>query len=1062
MRKLWPYLLLVVLLCSFVLATGFSTNPTDYYFNGTYFLTDGIDNDVAIDSNTPVNTDLTTAFGWTKTLGTSQAYNSTRAFTGSLSIASDGGEGSKVFLNNASFTGTFAVRIFHPTTTTDHVFQYNDGNQQRLTAVATSANWRYQEDGGAIADCDANTITKSSTANKWVEVMYAYNGTSNTVNSYIDGILCHTFTSESGVNTITILEGNVATWFDEFWVSNGDRPKSNAIFEIPTPINGATNNTAVNINVSCPSGNVNLWFDTDTDPKTLRINNQASPANWSTFSTVTVEQTYFYKAFCSGDPANSTIRNWIYDITKPTITLNPRNHFTVFNTTSLRADLYGDLLQFNITYTDNLDLFAHLINITNSTNGVVFNTSNQSITGTSFNLTKLINISKWAEGQYTVNVTVSDSHTALEIGNYEYSTKNKEITFDTKEGNNIIIQSDLDSTPSATKRNDRYNFGFDFGDSKSISKEFTLKSDNKITYLPNSIYAAHFVISNGVSGNWIDFEGYDIPNVYKISDYEYRIVFDNLIDKPVFNSIGGLNVQSSGFSFYRGIPTLSQSTNFSQLNSTLTITLTKDSTIGDIDATLFYNGSTFSSPTKTTNVNNIIFTQEVTIPTLTDNQTIPYFWNGTVNYTNGDLSRFNQSAIQDAVFWDLDNCSIYSVRAIDFFLKNETGNNEPVPSRVTGTFNFTAGGGVFKQYSLDMKKRINFSICITPDVELTGDWDIKFSANNYPQRTSIQTGTIFSSSTQNIDLFLLNVLDGIYVRFKTIDQLDNTIIGVKIDSRLSGSSSIIETQFTDDSGLATFWVNPNSDYQFTFSKTGFTNVVVNLRPTTSEIISVIMGSAVSDQPPPESSGVLYGFRPLNILLNNQTSYDFQFNITSDIWDITNCIFRLKNNSGTILASTTGTFNTTACGATITQNTLNLSIINAEAIVTQNLTTNVTYQQAYSVLYNYQGEFSLKTFIDDLTNFGASGFNDRTRLLIVLISIIAISAITFQSTGLTNAEGQMILVWALITFFSYIGWLTITNPNLPQIGIGAFSLSKWFIWILMTLFIGGYIIRRHIQ
>ncbi len=463
-------------------------------------------------------------------------------------------------------------------------------------------------------------------------------------------------------------------------------------FQPPTPPDGARNNTQVNINVSCSAGNVSLWFDSLANPLNLVIDNTTQVANWTT--NVTTQQTYYYKASCDSGITNSSTRSWTYDISAPTIILNDDNFFSSINLS--RENQYDNNVTVNISLNDNIDLFAFQINITK--NGIVFfNLTNVSLSGTEFTFVQPINTSNWDIGTYDIEIMASDSHTALSINEYDVQKKNNKLTFDTEEQNTLSIESQEDATPSYTKLQDRYSFAYNFDNKLLSSKTFIVKSDKKIIYRPNSQYKAHFIIWNQETktGNWIDFEEitHGTPIVNKVSDYEYTVTFEDLGGEVIFNSIGGLNVVTENYEWYRGNTTLTESNNLGEFTSIITLNISKDSSISDIIANLNYNNTFYGSPTKTTSTDFILFTQEVTNPTLLNNENITYLWNISVVQTDLSEIKFNKSSLVELFVFGIDNCTDFNFPIFNLSYFDQTDNS---PITLTNTYDLLFSDSVDK------------------------------------------------------------------------------------------------------------------------------------------------------------------------------------------------------------------------------------------------------------------------------------------------------------------------------------------------------------------------------
>ena len=346
--------------------------------------------------------------------------------------------------------------------------------------------------------------------------------------------------------------------FSEF--GGGVPPTSGApavpVFVFPTPADNAVNNSNQTINFTHGGTDVqfylwvneSLFFDNITGVAT------GDGSLYVNFTTNFSDGNYLYKIavqnITNGLFSSNVSRTFTLGSIPPTLTLNSNNLFLGDNSTIVYAD-FGWL---NITLTDDSDLDSFLINITRKgTNEVMFNFTNDTLTGFKvytfeYNLSTL----PFINGTYIVDVWGSDTHTAFQINNYGYTTKNREINYDTAEGNHIQISTNEDAATKTTKSKDRYDFEFTFADKEIKTREFTLKANVKIKYINGSRYKAHFVIrqKGAREGNWVDFEGLSgIPTVIKVNDWEYKIIFDNVPDKVTFNSIGGLNFVNKVYEF---------------------------------------------------------------------------------------------------------------------------------------------------------------------------------------------------------------------------------------------------------------------------------------------------------------------------------------------------------------------------------------------------------------------------------------------------------------------------------------------------------------------------------
>jgi hypothetical protein len=538
--------------------------------------------------------------------------------------------------------------------------------------------------------CGANEVNMNGLLvnGDWHLVVLSYNKTSKVLNFFVDGRLNGTdtctgdYTAQANNVEFSMSVGAInRNWegpIDEAFILNTSLPiaevlniynkgminysiaagtnitVSAPVFNFPSPTAAVHNNTQVTYNISCSDGLVNAWFN-----ESQVITNQATPASYTT--SVTTDGTYNMTARCynvSATPAWSTneSRLWIYDITKPVSALKVGNSFNNNGTNNINS--YEDLLYLNMTFSDNVDLFAYEVNITKS--GVIyFNETNESIIGTSFNYLQTVNTSTWPSGTYDVKVTVTDSHTDGEIPDYQITNKKSSIMFKMFDDNNIKIETDESSTINAEKLVDRYTFNVDFDNSITKDRLFHIKTDKcPLVYRAKSPFKAHFVSYCGDSGNWIDFEG--VKNEYvvsKIDDYHWTVLFKNLAPSMTFKSIGGLNFIDYNYSWYNGNAYIIIDPDPVGTNETVKmyLNITQDTTFhSNIKAELLYEGGVYAA-TQTNSTSMKLFNTSVNVGGTPANRT--FDWNVTVTQINGSVLNFNLSSHHHIFSWSMANCS---------------------------------------------------------------------------------------------------------------------------------------------------------------------------------------------------------------------------------------------------------------------------------------------------------------------------------------------------------------------------------------------------------------------
>lgn len=201
-------------------------------------------------------------------------------------------------------------------------------------------------------------------------------------------------------------------------------------------------------------------------------------------------------------------------------------------------------------------------------------------------------------------------------------------------------------------------------------------------------------------------------------------------------------------------------------------------------------------------------------------------------------------------------------------------------------------------------------------------------------------------------------------------------------------------------------------------------------------------------------GIEYSFSPLSTVLDNETVYRFEFNLSSSYWNISDCTVTLRDEDSVLLSGSSGSSNSSWCTGFASFNTSGEDWVVIHGLV-EYASTNLTYTQNYRVRSIYEGDYSLKSLLDDIGSFGLAGFNSFTRMMIAFIVIFALTIVASRYAGLTNPTAVIWLVWALVFAFSYVGWFTIEYPGLPDVA----NLQKYLILYLLTLLAVGFSIWR---
>lgn len=925
-------------------------------------------------------------------------------------------------------------------------------------------------------------VTLNTTASK-TEVGIYINGT---FRSYYDGATTNgeytgktddryvgwAQTSQSARKTV----GNISRlyWFNKsltptevLWLHNFVLA-GNILEEEPPAI--VINNTKPNISIHYPT-NASTIGNTSEYP--LRIYGNATVQNGSI--NFTVINSTDWKNIGNNTHYNFTFNGsmreglWILNISTNSSHGN-RTDYVLTITVDLTSPVLVSALSTNATLIYAYKNLTFNINSTDSEKVYYFNISTPEGYFLEFNDTNTtkyifngsINVSDYGVGRHNITAETCDAHTSKLIPEFDNTIgKDNDITF--YFGSRYIAIEPLDKTTisglTTKKELDRYTFTYT-KNALNLQEDigFLITSTDYIDIIGNEgKYRGWLVIPK--LQKWIDFNTAEMSRlnykITRISDTSVKVEIEGIKGNTfTFNSIGTVNCRKEEYVYYIynftvDYETRATSSTPTEINFIIDY---KDIPLNST-AVMEYNKTGYAL-TNTSSENQFNYTINITpqqYTTITKNVNISF------NYTLNNTQYFtlNYTQIIDSVFLTLFG-NLTNTSAINFTFYDEMNNSQIENANAEGTFNYLTSS----VFSPSLTATNNLSVAIYPTgASTSGDYVVYYSGVGYTERRYSDNNAIYNNNTQLIKLYMLETASGGYATFRVEDTYSNPLSDVLcvMEKVIEGSTVTVEQQLTDASGLATFFVNPDDDYIFTFSKTGYETYSATIRPITTEIYTVTLEAEEEETTPSFATGTRYTFTPINTILNNHTNYNFTFNLTSDYWEITDCNLTIKNYTNNLISSDSS-YTTSKCSIRIEFNTANYSKLISEAVYRLNDTVEERVAMQYTVRYTYAGEFSLWNFIQDLKSFAEAGFNDFTRMILAFIVIFSIVA--FLSTNyysLRDPEVLIILAWALVLFFSYTGFLTLNLESIPDI----VGLKQYIIFYLFTLGAGSYIIRRHL-
>ena len=488
-----------------------------------------------------------------------------------------------------------------------------------------------------------------------------------------------------------------------------------------------------------------------------------------------------------------------------------------------------------------------------------------------------------------------------------------------------------------------------------------------------------------------------------------------------------------------------------------------------LTANLWYSGTSYAG-TKTGTDYEAIFTRTLNIPTGVANRS--FYWEissgGTpyINYTE-------QNQTINITLLDLCNTTL-TVPYINFTFIDEGNDTATNGSIDITSWDYYLGSGVYNKTLIFSNVTVNpsYGFCLNPDVAhktLHHSTVVQYYGTGYPQRRWTYNADL-TNSTLNQALYLLGSADGIYSIYQVQTSSGSAIPGVivQVERQFTGTWTLVEQGTTDAAGAVTFWLNPDYDHRFTFTKLGYTSVQETLRPSSSTY-TVVMATSGEENATYNSSmeGIRWSIRPNPGMLNPNTNYTFEFNVTSEINSLTECKMELLDENNTVLSTTTDcaatggnlsvSFNTTTLPNLRGKYSLNIGegyfVVDADAfwgIMETDFPERGTIKEFFSHLR-------------DLDEFGDDeGRAEFSRIIMFFLILVVVLGIMTKTTGwdFSTQGGAILLLFPIILIASVAGFFTISY--MPWAG-GDAILETWmqkYTIALISFFIsGGYLCHK---
>ncbi|MEM4245585.1 MAG: hypothetical protein QXR60_05285, partial [Candidatus Nanoarchaeia archaeon] len=234
-------------------------------------------------------------------------------------------------------------------------------------------------------------------------------------------------------------------------------------------------------------------------------------------------------------------------------------------------------------------------------------------------------------------------------------------------------------------------------------------------------------------------------------------------------------------------------------------------------------------------------------------------------------------------------------------------------------------------------------------------------------------------------------------------------------------------------GIATFWVNPNLQYRFTFAKNGYGTYTTTFTPTQSSYTVTLTGETTYVEN--YNMGITYEYAPTDRYLEKNRVYNFNFTINSTYHVLDLAGFNISNSSGTFLgqANCSGSF---GCQAVLELDTgendgLEMRyywVINGTFIdprVQYVITTNESfYEGNYSVMKFFEDFKTLRSYFIAETADGGLKFDFLASLLLMALVLVSVAVLNYNGYAYPVPIAVTIFGWVLL--FDVVGLNVLTS------------------------------------
>ena len=317
---------------------------------------------------------------------------------------------------------------------------------------------------------------------------------------------------------------------------------------------------------------------------------------------------------------------------------------------------------------------------------------------------------------------------------------------------------------------------------------------------------------------------------------------------------------------------------------------------------LIWNGTSYTATITSLGGDEYYISRTIDIPL--NNQSVSWNFNWTLGGVQQSSATNTQSSAE--LWFTLCNAT-YKTRFLNLSFKDESNLSAINASIPSSSFVYYLGSGsVNKTYEYSNSvNHFNYTFCAVPNRTIYIEPYVQYKqGTDYPQRIWNPSVQSITNTITNKILYLLNSINGIYQTFIVLSPSGSVIEGVDILGyrTIDGEDVYLAQGSTDGSGGATFWLNPDFIHYFTFTKSGYDVYSLTYAPIGGSK-NIILSSGAQENPVDDyTRGITYYTKPSTGFLNKNSTYNFNFTITSTYWTLDEFGMNLTYFNGTLIDS----------------------------------------------------------------------------------------------------------------------------------------------------------------